>query len=90
MRLNGVDTFTTRTSDVQARNEAYGQPPDFPCPEDDSNCTIEVSQRTLRYEGERGILDYLTVQLAPFFRDTVLPIALQWRLPLWAGLSAIG
>ncbi len=74
IRLNGVETFTTRPSDIEARAERYGEPITLPCPGDGTDCVTEVSQRSLRFEGTRDGFDYLTVQIAPFFRDIALPL----------------
>lgn len=88
VRIEGIDTFTTRTADVERRESIYGPAPTFEdaCAEGESDCTIGVAQRLFRYEGERGIYDYLSLQLAPFFRDTVIPIAAAIGIAFLGGL----
>ncbi|MEM6282234.1 MAG: amino acid ABC transporter permease [Chloroflexota bacterium] len=74
IRLDGVETYTTRTADVEARTERYGEQPALTCADGSDACNTEVAQRALRYEGQRSGFDYLTVQLSPFFRDIAIPL----------------
>lgn len=73
IRLDGVETYTTQTAAVERRIERYGEPISLPCPDGGTDCTTEVAQRALRYEGSRDLFDYFTLQVSPFFRAIVVP-----------------
>ncbi len=73
IRLDGIESYTTQTQAVERRTERYGEPIDLPCPDGGTDCTNEVAQRVLRYEGSRDLFDYFTLQVSPFFRAMVIP-----------------
>lgn len=73
VRLNGVPTFTTRPADVAERTEIYGEQPAYEC-DGSADCRLDVSRRSVRFEGSRTLDQYFSVQLAPFLSETFTPV----------------
>lgn len=73
LRLDGVETLNTRAVDIGRREEKYGTQPTF-CEDGTSNCLYLIARRNLRFEGSRTLGQFFSVQLAPFFNQSLVPV----------------
>lgn len=85
VRLEGARALTTRSADTRQRIDRYGEPPTFGCGVGTSDCTVESSQRGLRFEGAATFSNYLTEQISPFFRDIVMPVVIALAIAFVSG-----
>lgn len=73
IRINNVEIYRTRPSDVAAREAKYGPIPAIECwSRDTVGC--QVAERAVRFEGSRTLGQFLHLQLGPFFKEITLSV----------------
>ncbi|MCB9436951.1 MAG: amino acid ABC transporter permease [Anaerolineales bacterium] len=73
IRLNNVDIYRTRPSDIEEREAQYGTLPAVDCwSRDVVGC--QVAERAVRFEGSRTFGQFLKLQLGPFSEEITVPI----------------
>jgi His/Glu/Gln/Arg/opine family amino acid ABC transporter permease subunit len=66
LRVDNLEALRSTVSATQARQETYGQPPELDC----NGCATQVLRTDLRFQGRRTLMEWFSLQLAPFLLET--------------------
>lgn len=82
LKIEDLAVFYSTRTEIRKRLDRFGEPPQLDC----EGCAIATNRTDLRYNGERTLAQFFSLQLAPYFTE----IRMFYFISLAVGLVGYG